>query len=161
MIDAANDSGFIKQTVPKPFKLKTKTKPFKAPWFNNECVTLRRQYKRAKNLRHRVNSVENYKYLLNASKTYKKCIDKQYNKYRKDLITKLRSLKSSDPKYYWSLLNKADKVEILQKVSLETFANHFKKLNTIETNQDDFKIDESEISDHNLSSTRQLQRKRF
>ena len=41
-------------------------------------------------------------------KAYKKCINKQFNLYKKDFIAKLRSLKHSDPKSYWSLLNKAD-----------------------------------------------------
>ena len=35
-------------------------------------------------------------------------IHKQFSKHRKDFIQKLRSLKTTDPKSYWSLLNKAN-----------------------------------------------------
>ena len=38
---------------------------------------------------------------------------------------------------------------ILQKVSLETFAEHFKKLNTADTDST-FQIDPSEVSEHNF-----------
>ena len=73
--------------------------------------------------------------------------------YKKDFITKLRSLKHSDPKSYWSLLNKADSSRsgVIQKVSLETFAEHFEKLNLINTNDTDpsFQIDPSEVAEHN------------
>ena len=59
----------------------------------------------------------------------------------------------SDPKSYWSLLNKADNSGsgVIQKVSLETFAEHFKKLNLINTNDTDpsFQIDPSEVAEHN------------
>ena len=68
----------------------------------------------------------------NASKAYKKCINKQLRLYQKDFITRLRALKHSDPKSYWSLLNKADnsKPQVVQKVSVETFAEHH-LLNTL------------------------------
>ena len=76
LIDAANDTGFIKQIQRKSSKVKTsiKHKPIKRPWFNNECAVLRCQYKRAKNLRHRVNSVVNHQLLHNASKAYKNAL---------------------------------------------------------------------------------------
>ena len=103
---------------------------------------------------HRVINAENYNFVHNASKAYKTCINKQFNLYKKDFIAKLRSLKHSDPKSYWSLLNKASnsRSKILQKVSLETFAEHFKKLNTANTADTDstFQIDPSEVSEHNF-----------
>ena len=105
--------------------------PVQRPWFNNECQRVRHQYKRAKNLRHRINNAENYKFVHNASKAYKKCINKQFNLYKKDFIAKLRSLKHSD---------------------LESFAEHFKKLNIANTTDADstFQIDPSKVSEHNF-----------
>ena len=104
------------------------------PWLNDECHTLRNQYKHAKNRSRRTDTLENYKYLTNASRAYKRGINKQFSKYRrKDFIQKLRSLKTTDPKSYWSLLNKANsssQSKVLQKVSLDVFAEHFKTLNT-------------------------------
>ena len=158
LTDAANDTGFIKQ-IQRKSKVKTsiKHKPIKRTWFNNECAVLRRQYKRAKNLRHRVNSVVNHQLLHNASKAYKKCINRQFRQFNQDFIHKLRALKNSDPKSYWNLLNKADQSrrETLQKVSLETFAQHFEKLNSAASNHDNNEdpphdIDLSRISKHNF-----------
>ena len=156
LIGAARDVGFIKDEELQPPKknCKLNTRPVQRPWFNNECQRLRRQYKRAKNLRHRINNAENYKFVHNASKAYKKCINKQFNLHKKDFIAKLRSLKHSDPKSYWSLLNKADnsRSQVVQKVSLESFADHFKKLNIANTTDTDstFQIDPSKVSEHNF-----------
>ena len=52
---------------------------------------------------------------------------------KKDFIKKLRGLKNSDAKAYWKMLNKFDgsKHDTAQKLSLEVFAEHFKKLNTV------------------------------
>ena len=49
----------------------------------------------------------------------------------KDFIAKLRDLSTSDPKAYWSLLNKKNTTgnNAVQKVALETFYDHFKNLN--------------------------------
>ena len=156
LIGAAREVGFIKDVELQPPKknCKLNTRPVQRPWFNNECQRLRRQYKRAKNFRHRINYAENYKFVHNASKAYKKCINKQFNLYKKDFIAKLRSLKHSDPKSYWSLLNKADnsRSQVMQKVSLESFADHFKKLNIANTTDTDsiFQIDPSKVSEHNF-----------
>ena len=156
LIGAAREVGFIKDEELQPPKknCKLNTRPVQRPWFNNECQRLRRQYKRAKNLRHRINNAENYKFVHNASKAYKKCINKQFNLYKKDFIAKLRSLKHSDPKSYWSLLNKADnsRSQVMQKVSLESFADHFKKLNIANTTDTDstFQIDPSKVFEHNF-----------
>ena len=105
----------------------------KRPWFNSECQRLRSQYRRAKNHIRRVNDVESFQFLHDASKAYKKCLNKHFTDYKKDFIKKLRSLKKSDPKSYWSLLYKADgnNSGTIHKISLEVFAEHFKKLNTV------------------------------
>ena len=103
-------------------------------------------------MRHSVNNAENYNVVHNSSEAYKKCINKQFNLYKKDFIAKLRSLKHSDPKSYWSLLNKASnsRSQILQKVSLEIFAEHFNIANTTDTDST-FQIDPSKVSEHNIN----------
>ena len=101
-------------------------------------------------------SSENYKNSTNASKAYKRCINKQFHQYRKDFVQKLRSLKTSDPKSYWSMLNKAtssNHSKTMKKKSLELFAEHFKKLNTVgNSEQGNYpNIDLENISDFNIS----------
>ena len=77
--------------------------------------------------------------------------------FNQDFIHKLRALKYPEPKSYWNLLNKADQSrhETLQKVSLETFAEHFEKLNSAASNHGNIEesnhdIDLSRISEHNF-----------
>ena len=70
----------------------------------------------------------------------------QHNLYHKGFIKKLRDLRHNDSKSYWSLLNKAvssnAKQKIIDKVSIDCFVDHFKKLNTVnvENIQDGFEI---------------------
>jgi len=58
---------------------------------------------------------------------------RQFCEYQKAFIEKLRGLRTSDPKLYWSLLNKGcDKSKnVVQKVALDVFFNHFKELNNV------------------------------
>ena len=101
---------------------------------------------RLKNLRRRVNNVENFR----ASKAYKKCINKQY---KTKYVNKLRNLRNSDPKAYWKLLNKFDgsRTTTAQKLSLDAFAEHFKKLNTISSDNNTLPLfDLTNVSEHNL-----------
>ena len=62
LTEAAKEIGCIKEIKigPPNSKTSSKTKPVKQPWFDNECAKWKRQYKRVKNLRHRINSVENF-----------------------------------------------------------------------------------------------------
>lgn len=71
----------------------------------------------------------------------KKVLQRLFNEYQKDFIVKLRSLRSTDPKPYWSLLNKGcDKSNTVnQKVadfSFRCFFDHLKNLNNVDNNAD-------------------------
>ena len=104
----------------------------------------------ARNLHWRIKSAENRTNLVRCSKAYKKEINKQYNAYRNDFISKLRGMKTKDPKSYWSLINKsADKQKsVVNKVALEeTFYDHFKNLNNENNDNDAFNFDI-----HNINS---------
>ena len=58
---------------------------------------------------------------------------RQFSEYQKAFIEKLRGLCTSEPKLYWSLLKKGcDKSKnVVQKVALGVFVNHFKELNMV------------------------------
>ena len=75
-------------------------------WFNRGCLIKQKEYFKARKMNWRFKSAENRSNLIRCSKAYKKEINKQYNVYRKAFISKLRGLKTKDPKSYWSLLNK-------------------------------------------------------
>ena len=56
------------------------------PWFDHECRRMQLKYRRIENLRRRVSDTENYQALNDASKDYKKCLDKHFISYKKDFI---------------------------------------------------------------------------
>ena len=75
LLHAAESSGMLKQIKVFPVtKNAEKHHVVRRPWFNDECRTLRNQYKHAKNRRRRTDTRENYKYLTNASRAYKRGI---------------------------------------------------------------------------------------
>ena len=68
------------------------------------------------------------------SREYKKTLKNQFNEFQKAFVSKLRGLRTTDPKSYWSLLNKGcDKGK---NVSQKVFYNHFKDLNNVEDDID-------------------------
>ena len=149
LLDAASESDMFFNTKHK----KATVKKIKKPWFNRDCFIKRKEYFKARNLSWRTKSAENRTNLIRCSKAYKKEINKQYNAYRKDFISKLRSMKTKDPKSYWSLINKSTEKQksVVNKVALETFYDHFKNLSN-ENNEPDafiFDIENVDINDNN------------
>ena len=68
------------------------------------------------------------------SKEYKNALKKQFIEYQKSFISKLRGLRTSDPKSYWSLLNRGKATQ--QKVAMNVFFDHFKNMNNVENDID-------------------------
>ncbi|XP_071139805.1 uncharacterized protein [Mytilus edulis] len=118
-----------------------KKRKVKKPWFNRECAEKRKLYHRAKNYNWRVKTAESKTNLTVCSKEYKKVLCNQYRLYNKNFIKKLKNLRQNDCKSYWNLLNRAcssqTKQNIVNKVSLDCFYNHFKKLNSAQDENDD------------------------
>ena len=71
-------------------------------------------------------------------KSTKRLYKKQFNEFQKSFVNKLRGLRTSDPKAYWSLLNKGcDKSKtVTQKVALNVIFNHFKELSNMQNDVD-------------------------
>ena len=85
----------------------------------------RKLYHKAKNYNWRVRTVESIlkTNLIRCSKEYKKVLNTQFHLYT--FINKLRGLKQTDSKYYWSLINRTcsneNKQKIVKNVSLNCF----------------------------------------
>ena len=62
---------------------------------------------------------------------YKKTLKKSYAMYKRALNKKLKSLKTSNTKEYWNIINSSVKSsnENVSKLKMEVFVDHFKKLN--------------------------------
>ena len=85
-----------------------------------------------------------------AGKEYKKILRVESKKYRNEFIDKLRSLKSSDPKAFWNVLNgKADTASASSMPSCEEFVEHFHDLNAC--NDEEEVIDNSDCVNDDLN----------
>ena len=76
----------------------------------------------------------------------------KFNEYNKNFNKKLRGLKNSDPKSYWTLLNKhsGDKKKTLNTISSETFHEHFAKMNDMSNNDGVPPFNMNDVSDFNV-----------
>ena len=99
------------------------------PWFDKECMEKRQQYCRVKNsLKRSGAKAMSYK----KAKELKKFIKVKKKYYHNQLKNKIRTLRSSNSKDYWKLLNKFTESRIsYNKICLQTFMEHFKKLNSV------------------------------
>ena len=52
---------------------------------------------------------ENYEYLSNASKQYKRTIKKNISRYKKAFHNKIRGMRQTSPREYWKYVNSANK----------------------------------------------------
>ena len=109
-------------------------------YFNSECYVKRKDYRKSKKYYYRLRTNDAHSDMVCKSKVYKKTLQKQFKEFQKSFIDKLRSLRTSDPKAYWSLLNrgydKSVKNATSSKVAMDVFFNHFKNLNTVQDNVD-------------------------
>jgi hypothetical protein len=74
------------------------------PWWNNECEEARKKFNKARKMPRNDNNTVLRKAL---SKEYKKAINKAVRLYDTEVHTKLRDLKSRNPKDYWNIINEA------------------------------------------------------
>jgi hypothetical protein len=151
MINAASKSGLIKDSKHRNRSLPCKQNK---PWFNSDCWKMRKEYHRAKNFHRRNKSVDSFNKLRSSSKNYKKEINKQFRKYKEIFASKLRNLKNTQPKDYWSLLNRfaGGKKDIINKISTEAYFDHFKKLmhNMDSVNNSNVDIQNMNINSNNI-----------
>ena len=110
-------------------------KPSSKPWFDEECRERRSEYYKVRNqLKKHVDSETALKF---EGKKYKRFINSKSKKYFKEFNKKLKNLKSNNPKEYWSILNKSiEGKQAVSKISIECFANHFKKLGEVNDSGD-------------------------
>ena len=108
----------------------------KQPWFNAQCRNHRAMYHRARRLYTNNKTQELEANEKAQAKMYKKTINNAIKEFNDRLKTKLRNLKTTNPKEYWEILNSNSK-EKISKIAVETFLEHFKKLNTVDSTNED------------------------
>ena len=113
-----NAGCFLPNAKPKQKKEK--------PWYNDKCRKARNGYYKTKNEYRNTKLEQGKAELVRGSKRYKKNLNCALHDYKKNIVKKLRHLKSTDPKQYWKILNnktKANESEVL----IEEFYKQFSK----------------------------------
>ena len=103
------------------------------PWFNKDCETKRQEYfdckekvrtAKTKQEKERLQNILDDKF-----KSYKHFLSFRQAQFRLEIISKLKSLKSNNPRDYYKLINSAIPSKRKEgDISLGTFMEHFKKL---------------------------------
>ena len=141
MIDKAKNVEAYKEIKTKntPFKTKpVNKKKIGKPWFDNECLNRRKEYYRVKNQLKPVIPADKVTLMKAEGKKYKKFINTKAKKYHKEFNKKLKNLKTSNPKEYWNILNKSTEgKKAVSKISIECFAEHFRKLGEVQADNDE------------------------
>lgn len=118
-----------------------KPKKTRKEWFDNDCKFARQQYHTSKNRHRKLRNAESFNDMVNNSKVYKKLLNSKVRTFQNNVNKKLKNLRSSDPKSFWSLLNKytGQRKETLSKITSEVFYEHFLNLNqSVDNNDDNF-----------------------
>lgn len=103
-----------------------KKKKYKYDSYNSECRSLRQQYHRAKHRNNVCKCEINHDDMIRKSKEFKKKLNEIKKTNTKNLIAKLRNLKSRNAKEYWQLIRKTPKSKI--PLLIGEFYEHFKQL---------------------------------
>ena len=135
------DSAKLSGAFSRPFtKGNYRRKHKKQPWFNTSCEEKRKLFFQAKANDKVLNNEASKVDRQQASKAYKREINKQFRLFNSKMHKKLRVLKNKDPKEYWKILNgsKSEKKAAHAKLKLDTFTEHFKNLNKIDVEDEDY-----------------------
>ena len=108
----------------KPLKPKKDNQDF----WDNECDQIRALFLKKKN-RLSAQKTKNKGEIDTLASQYKSDIKRRKRLFRKEFNNKLKNLKSTDPKQYWSIINRDPQGKHChEKLVLDTFSEHFKKL---------------------------------
>ncbi|MCW4343991.1 MAG: reverse transcriptase family protein [Candidatus Thiodiazotropha endolucinida] len=114
-------------------KTKHRTNMPRKPWFKGNCHIARNQYHNARRLYNLYKTEENKQTLKHASKFYKNTMNLSIRKYRNLRIQKLRSIKTSNPREFWKLLNSFEHDNTC-KAPLHGLYDYFKSVNDYQEN---------------------------
>ncbi|CAG2245049.1 EIF4B [Mytilus edulis] len=123
------------------------------PWYKRGCKSKRNLFHQARQRYGNLKSKENKKALKEASKSYKKELNRSYNDFQMNTAKDLRKLAKSDPKRLWQKLNSINinKSNKTDAVKIEDLYEHFKRLSQDEVIEDNSDIDLTKMVDGDLS----------
>ena len=149
-IDQAKNTGVCKEIKSKRTNTNSKQNNKKAgnkPWFDKDCTKRRSEYYKVKHNLKLLNPPDKQRQMKAEGKKYKQFINIKAKAYHKDFNKKLKKLKSSNPKEFWNILNKSTEgKQAASKVSIECFAEHFRKLGETDVSTEDNNFDPTNIN---------------
>ena len=107
-------------------------------WYNQECEKKRKIYVKYKNNHMKLRNNTNLILLKQSDREYMKELDKAFRDYKHKLVNKIRALKSTNPREYWSIINGKSINTELNNPSLEVFYDYFKNLKFATSHQGDW-----------------------
>lgn len=131
----------------KHVNTENKSSRFK-PWFNAQCTQARNVYhktRRAYN-KHKTSYYRNI--LKNVSKNYKNTLATHSKRFANDRIKRLRSLKNSNPREYWKIIN-AKKKSGQVEAPLSELYEFYKSVNDLNSDENTNYNDETENNSNN------------
>ena len=123
------DKGKKNQNEPRRQEIKKN----KYPWFDAECKKKRAEYRKAKGMHKSHDNYYTKGERARAHKEYKKVLNRKSRMHTKVFHERIRSLRSSDPRAYWRILNSNNrqKKHTVDAISHDLFVEHFQKLGNI------------------------------
>ena len=103
------------------------------PWFDLDCDRARSEFFRVKNRVSFLPDVERSAQLRLASRAYKKVLRTKKRFHQRQVVARLRNLRSGNSKEYWNVLNSATRSKKGSDMNLETFFQHFRDLSSADT----------------------------
>ena len=128
IFNSCDNYGMVKQTYQKKDTPKTSVKKKNKPWFDQTCKLSRARYNRQRNayLNNR-NDNNLFQAMKTACKEYKTTTRRAEKRYKKAIISDLKTTKSQDPQKYWSIINKKKQKQSTTP-SLTKLEDHFQNL---------------------------------
>ena len=123
------DKGETNQNEPRSQEIKEN----KYPWFDAECKKKRAECPKAKGMHKSHADYYTKGERARAHKEYKKVLNRKSRMHTKVFHERIRSLRSSDPRAYWRILNinNRQKKHTVDAISHDLFAENFEKLGNI------------------------------
>ena len=119
------------------------------PRFNHNCIRTRNLYHKTRKM---YNKSDYYKNLLKlVSKSYKKTLSRENNRFNENKIRKLRNLKKSNPREYWNTIN-CEKYKVKSEAPLNDFYEFFRTLNTQQNVQNEEQNDYNDANENDNDS---------
>jgi exonuclease III len=104
----------------------------KNEWFDNECKSLKRKVNDYPKI-HNLNINSNLEEYMKVKKTYRSTIQRKKREYQNDVRNQLNNMEATNTQEYWRYwdrLKKNSKVSFVGTISLESFDNYFRGIQT-------------------------------